>query len=87
MVVTVLAEHDQRQHPDRVSVLYLDNAVQETSEHAIDLPTDLTTGVWTDVTPVVVNENGPLADDMTVTVSKSNAVNGKLFLRLKASMP
>ncbi len=48
---------------------------------------DLTTGVWTDVTPVVVNENGPLADDMTVTVPKSNAVNGKLFLRLKATMP
>ena len=49
--------------------------------------TDLTTGVWTDVTPVVVNENGPLADDMTVTVPKSNAVNGRLFLRLKVSMP
>ena len=49
--------------------------------------TDLTTGVWTDVTPVVVNENGPLADDMTVTVPKSNAVNGKLFLRLKSTMP
>ncbi len=49
--------------------------------------TDLTTGVWTDVTPVVVNENGPLADDMTVTVSKSNAVNGRLFLRLKVTMP
>ena len=48
---------------------------------------DLTTGVWTDVTPVVVNENGPLADDMTVTVPKSNAVNGKLFLRLKVTMP
>jgi len=28
-----------------------------------------------------------LADDMTVTVPKSNAVNGKLFLRLKATMP
>ena len=49
--------------------------------------TDLTTGVWTDVTPVVVNENGPLADDMTVTVPKSNAVNGRLFLRLKVTMP
>jgi autotransporter-associated beta strand protein/T5SS/PEP-CTERM-associated repeat protein len=50
--------------------------------------TDLTdpTG-WNDVTPVVVNENGALADDMTVTVPKSNAVNGKLFLRLKVTMP
>ena len=47
--------------------------------------TDLT--IWNDVVPVVVNENGPSADDMTVTVPKSNAVNGKLFLRLKASMP
>ena len=47
--------------------------------------TDLT--IWNDVVPVVVNENGALADDMTVTVPKSNAVNGKLFLRLKASMP
>ena len=49
--------------------------------------TDLTTGVWTDVTPVVVRENGALTDDMTVTVPKSNAVNGRLFLRLKVSMP
>jgi autotransporter-associated beta strand protein len=47
--------------------------------------TDLT--IWNDVTPVVVNENGALADDMTVTVPKSNAVNGKLFLRLKVTMP
>jgi len=47
--------------------------------------TDLT--IWNDVVPVVVNENGALADDMTVTVPKSNAVNGKLFLRLKATMP
>jgi autotransporter-associated beta strand repeat len=47
--------------------------------------TDLT--VWNDVVPVVVNENGALADDMTVTVPKSNAVNGKLFLRLKVTMP
>jgi autotransporter-associated beta strand protein/T5SS/PEP-CTERM-associated repeat protein len=43
--------------------------------------------VWNDVAPVVVNENGALADDMTVTVPKSNAVNGKLFLRLKVTMP
>jgi hypothetical protein len=36
--------------------------------------------------PVVVSDNGALAD-MTVTVPKSNAVNGKLFLRLKVTMP
>jgi autotransporter-associated beta strand protein/T5SS/PEP-CTERM-associated repeat protein len=47
--------------------------------------TDLT--IWNDVVPVVVSENGSLADDMTVTVPKSNAVNGKLFLRLKVTMP
>jgi len=38
---------------------------------------------WTDVTPVLVNENGAAADDMTVTVPKSNAVNGKLFVRVR----
>ncbi len=40
---------------------------------------------WTDVTPVVVNENGTAPDDMTVTVPTANAVDGKLFLRLKVS--
>ena len=42
---------------------------------------------WNDVEPVVVNENGPLADDMTVTVPKSNAENGKLFFRFEVTMP
>jgi autotransporter-associated beta strand protein len=42
--------------------------------------TDLAT--WTDVTPVLVNENGALSDDMTITVPNANAVAGKLFLRL-----
>ncbi|MEY4245310.1 MAG: hypothetical protein RLZZ245_2895 [Verrucomicrobiota bacterium] len=42
--------------------------------------TDLTN--WNDITPTLVNENGASADDMTITVSNSNAVNGKLFLRL-----
>ena len=42
---------------------------------------------WTNVTPVLVNENGEAADTMTITMPKSNAVNGKLFLRLKTSMP
>lgn len=38
---------------------------------------------WTDVTPVLVNENGTASDDMTVSVSTSNAVAGHLFVRLK----
>jgi autotransporter-associated beta strand protein len=42
---------------------------------------------WNDVAPVLVNENGVLPDDMTVTVPKSNQVNGKLFLRLSVEMP
>jgi autotransporter-associated beta strand protein len=37
---------------------------------------------WTNVTPALINENGAAADDMTITLPKSNAVNGKLFLRL-----
>jgi hypothetical protein len=36
-----------------------------------------------DVIPVLVSENGAAPDDMAVTVSTSNAVAGKLFLRLK----
>jgi autotransporter-associated beta strand protein len=44
--------------------------------------TDLS--VWNGVTPVLVNENGSAPDDMTITVATSNAVAGKLFLRLKA---
>jgi trimeric autotransporter adhesin len=43
--------------------------------------TDLIT--WTDVTPVLVNEHAAALDDMTVTVPTSNAVAGKLFLRLQ----
>jgi autotransporter-associated beta strand protein len=42
---------------------------------------------WTNVTPVLVNENGAAADTMTITMPKSNAVNGKLFLRLSVEMP
>jgi len=45
--------------------------------------TDLAT--WTDVTPVLVNENGALSDDMTITVPNANAVEGKLFLRLNVT--
>jgi hypothetical protein len=47
--------------------------------------TDLTN--WNDVTPVLVNENGALPDDMSITVPKSNELNGKLFLRLSVEMP
>lgn len=42
---------------------------------------------WNNVTPVLVNENGATFDDMTVTVPNSNAVNGKLFLRLHVVKP
>jgi len=38
---------------------------------------------WTNVTPALVNENGTAADDMSVTVPRSNAVNGKLFVRVR----
>lgn len=38
---------------------------------------------WTDVTPVLVNENGTAPDDMTVSVPTSSAVAGHLFVRLK----
>jgi autotransporter-associated beta strand protein len=42
---------------------------------------------WTNVTPVLVNENGASADDMTISVPRSNAVNGKMFLRLSVGTP
>ena len=42
---------------------------------------------WNNVTPVLVNENGAASDNMTVTVPNSNAVNGKLFLRLNVVKP
>jgi autotransporter-associated beta strand protein len=38
---------------------------------------------WTNVTPELVNENAAAADDMTITVPKSNEVNGKLFVRVR----
>jgi len=73
---------------DNLVLSYTRNDESETDTTQVgQWTTDLATGVWTDVTPVVVSENGALADDMTVTVPKSNAVNGKLFLRLKVTMP
>jgi len=45
--------------------------------------TDLTN--WFDIDPVIVNDHGTDPDDMSVTVPTSNAVDGKLFLRLHVS--
>jgi autotransporter-associated beta strand protein len=42
---------------------------------------------WANVTPALVNENGASADDMTITVPKSNGPDGKLFLRLSVEIP
>ena len=42
---------------------------------------------WTDIAPVMVNDNSPAADDMTISIPLSNAVAGKLFGRLSVSQP
>ncbi|BCU75482.1 autotransporter-associated beta strand repeat-containing protein [Luteolibacter sp. LG18] len=49
---------------------------------------------WTDIVvpdhenlEVQVNESNPSYDLITVTIPRSNAVNGKLFVRLKATQP
>jgi fibronectin-binding autotransporter adhesin len=42
---------------------------------------------WNAITPVLVSENGELADDMTVSTPTSNAVGGKLFIRLNVATP
>ena len=42
---------------------------------------------WTDLAPVLVNENGPNPDDITISIPLSNAVGGRLFGRLKLSKP
>jgi autotransporter-associated beta strand protein len=47
--------------------------------------TDLSS--WTNITPVLINENDASADDMSITVPNSNAVNGKMFLRLSVESP
>ncbi|HEX7261534.1 MAG TPA: hypothetical protein VF258_06935, partial [Luteolibacter sp.] len=44
-------------------------------------------GSWTNVTPVLVNENAELPDDMAVTIPLSNAVGGKLFGRITVTQP
>lgn len=47
--------------------------------------TNLTT--WTDIAPVMVNENGAAPDDMKISIPLTNAVNGKLFGRLSVRKP
>jgi hypothetical protein len=42
---------------------------------------------WTDVTPVLVNENDLSLDDMSISIPMSNEENGKLFLRLRVDAP
>jgi autotransporter-associated beta strand protein len=42
---------------------------------------------WTNIAPVLVNENGSAPDDMTITIPLSNAVAGKLFGSLKVTAP
>ncbi|MCW1924456.1 autotransporter-associated beta strand repeat-containing protein [Luteolibacter arcticus] len=42
---------------------------------------------WTDIAPVLVNENADAPDDMTISIPVSNAVNGKLFGRFHATKP
>jgi hypothetical protein len=39
---------------------------------------------WTDIAPVVVNENGEEPDDMEIRIPLTNAANGMLYGRLKA---
>lgn len=56
-----------------------DNSKNDTTQ-AGQWSTDLST--WTNVTPVLINDNGSAPDDMTITIPLSNAVNGKLFGRL-----
>lgn len=43
--------------------------------------------VWTDIAPVLVNENGTNPDDMMISIPLTNAVDGKLFGRLKVAKP
>jgi autotransporter-associated beta strand protein len=40
---------------------------------------------WSDLAPVLINENGTDPDDMVIRIPLSNAVNGVLFGRLKVS--
>jgi hypothetical protein len=42
---------------------------------------------WTDIAPVLVQENGTDPDDMTISIPLTNAVDGKLFGRLKVVKP
>lgn len=42
---------------------------------------------WHDIAPILVNENGANPDDMRVSIPLGNAVDGKLFGRLKLTKP
>jgi autotransporter-associated beta strand protein len=42
---------------------------------------------WTDLAPVLVNENGNDPDDMEIRIPLSNAAGGKLFGRLQVPLP
>ena len=42
---------------------------------------------WTDIAPLLVNENDSAADDMTISIPLSHAVGGKLFGRLQVTKP
>ena len=53
----------------------------QTGQWSADLQT------WHNVAPALINENGGSADDMTVTIPLSNAVDGKLFGRLQVTKP
>ena len=44
--------------------------------------TDLLT--WTDIEPVLIQNNSPEPDDMEIRIPLGNAVNGRIFARLQA---
>jgi fibronectin-binding autotransporter adhesin len=52
---------------------------QQTGQWSTDLAN------WTDIAPVLISENNADPDDMEIRIPLSNAVNGKLFGRLKVS--
>lgn len=60
-----------------------DNSSNDTTQVG-EWSTDLST--WNGaIAPVIVNDNGAAADDVTISVPTANAANGRLFIRLKAT--
>jgi hypothetical protein len=51
----------------------------QTGQWSVDLSN------WEDIAPVLVNENAAEADDMQIVIPLANAVDGRLFGRLKVS--